>query len=152
MSLYCIKPYMDGFYTSRAFQGYQEHQNWSSNKEVMQVPKLEENQQTLHHLQQERLLYFDVFRHHMSSYCIKPCMDGFYTSIYFQRYQEHPNRSSYDKVVALRNWSKNRGLQQRRDVENQRHDVAKTEHPDVATLLHDVAAFRVGFWWIFSPF
>ena len=22
--------------------------------------------------QQERLLYFDIFRHHMSSYCIKP--------------------------------------------------------------------------------
>ena len=51
MSSYCIKPYMDGFYTSRSFQGYQEHQNWSSNKEVMQVPKLEENQQTLQHLQ-----------------------------------------------------------------------------------------------------
>ena len=44
MSSYCIKPYMDGFYTSIDFHGYQEHQNWSSNKEVMQVPKLEENQ------------------------------------------------------------------------------------------------------------
>ena len=43
MSFYCIKPYMDGFYTSRDFHGYQEHRNWSSNKEVMQVPKLEEN-------------------------------------------------------------------------------------------------------------
>ena len=50
------------------FQGYQEHQNWSSNKEVMQVPKLKENQQTLQHLQQERLLYFSFFRYHMSSY------------------------------------------------------------------------------------
>ena len=74
----------------------------------MQVPKLEDNQQTLQHLQQERLLYFDVFRHHMSSYCIKPYMDGFYTSIAFQRYQEHPNRSSDDKVMVLRSWSKNR--------------------------------------------
>ena len=145
MSFYCIKPYIDGFYTSRAFQGYQEHQNWSSNKEVMQVPKLEENQQTLQHLQQERLLYFDFFRHHMSSYCIKPYMDGFYTSRAFQRYQEHQNRSSYDKVMILRSWSKNRGLQQRRDVE-------ETKHPDVATLLHDVATFGVGFGWIFSPF
>ena len=145
MSSYCIKPYMDGFYTSRAFQGYQEHQNWSSNKEVMQVPKLEENQQTLQHLHQERLLYFNVFRNHMSSYCITSYMDEFYTSRAFQRYQEHPNRSSYDKVMALRSWSKNRGLQQRRDV-------AETEYPDVATLLHDVQTFGVGFGWIVSPF
>ena len=86
-------------------------------------------------------------------------MDGFYTSIDFQRYLDHPNRSSYDKVMALRSWSKNRGLQQRRDVENQHRDVAETEHPDVATLLHDVATllhdvatFGVGFGWIFSPF
>ena len=99
----------------------------------MQVPKLEENQQTLQHLQQERLLYFEVFRYHMSSYYINLYMDGFYTSRYFQRYQEHPNRSSYDKVMALRSLSKNRGLQQRRDVENQRRDVAEIEHPDVVT-------------------
>ena len=117
---------MDGFYTSRDFQGYQEHQNWSWNKEVMQVPKLEENQQTLQHLQQERLLYFDVFRHHLSFYFIKSHMDGFYTSISFQRYQEHPNQSLDDKVMTLRSWNKNRGLQQRRDVENQRRDVAET--------------------------
>ena len=31
-------------------------------------------------------------------------------------------------------------------------DVAETEHPDVATLLHDVATFGVGFGWIVSPF
>ena len=68
MSSYCIKTYMYGFYTSRSFQRYQENQNWSSNKEVMQVPTLEENQQTLQHLHQERLLYFNVLRHHMSSY------------------------------------------------------------------------------------
>ena len=43
----------------------------------MQVPKLEENQQTLQHLQQERLLYFDVFRKHMRSYCIKSYLDRF---------------------------------------------------------------------------
>ena len=109
MSSYCIKTYIDGFYTSRAFQGYQEHQNWSSNKEVMQVPKLEENQQTLQHLWQS---YVDFFRQHMSSYFIKSYMDGFYTSRAFQQYQEHPNRSSYDKVMVLRSWSKNRGLQQ----------------------------------------
>ena len=118
----------------------------------MQVPKLEENQQTLQHLQQERLLYFDVFRKYMSLYCIKSCMDRFYTSISFERYQEHPNRSLYDKVMALRSWSKNRGLQQRRDVENQHRDVAETEPPDVATLLHDVASFGVSFGWNFSPF
>ena len=88
----------------------------------------------------------------MISYCINPYMDGFYTSRYFQRYQEHPNQSLDDKVMALRSWSKNRGLQQRRDVENQRHDVAEIEHPDVATLLHDVAMFGVCFGWIFSPF
>ena len=79
-------------------------------------------------------------------------MDGFYTPIAFQWYQEHPNRSSYDKVMALRSWSKNRGLQQRRDVENQRRDVAETEHPDVAMLLHDVVTFGVCFGWIVSPF
>ena len=118
----------------------------------MQVPKLEENQQTLQHLQQERLLIFDVFRHHMRSYCINTYMDGCYTSRYFQRYQKHPNRSSDDKVMVIRSWSKNRGLQQRRDVENQRRDIAEIEHPDVATLLHDVATFGVGFGWIFSPF
>ena len=88
----------------------------------------------------------------MSSYHINPYMDGFYTSRAFERYQEHPNQSLYDKVMALQSWSKNRGLQQRRDVENQRRDVAETEHPDVATLLHDVATFRVGIGWIFSPF
>ena len=55
-------------------------------------------------------------------------MDGFYTSRALQRYQEHPNRSLYDKVMVLQSWSKNRGLQQL-----QRRDVAETEHPDVAT-------------------
>ena len=118
----------------------------------MQVPKLEENQQTLQHLQQERLLYFDVFRTHMSSYCIKPYMDGFYTSRAFQRYQEHPNRSLYDKVMALRSGSKNRRLLQRRDVENQRRDVAESCINDVATLPNDVATLGADFGWIFSPF
>ena len=151
MSSYCIKTYIYGFYTSISFQGYQEHQNWSSNKEVMQVPKLEENQQTLQHLHQERLLYFAFFRYHMSLYFIKPFMDGFYTSRSFQRYQEHSNRSLYDKVIVLRSWRKNRGLQQRRDVENQRCDVVETLLHDVATLLHDVATFGVGFGWILSP-
>ena len=70
----------------------------------------------------------------MSSNCIKKYMDGFYTSRSFQRYQVHPNRSLYDKVMVLRSWSKNRGLQQRRHVGSQRRDVAETEHPDVATL------------------
>ena len=79
-------------------------------------------------------------------------MDGFYTLTAFQRYQEHPNQSSYDKVMALRSLSKNRGLQQRRDVENQRRDVAEIEHPNVAMLLHNVETFGVGFGWIFSPF
>ena len=111
----------------------------------MQVPKLEENQQTLQHLQRERLLNFDVFRHNMSSYFINKYMDGLYTSRAFQRYQEHQNQSSYDKVMALRSWSKNRGLQQRRDVENRHRDVAETEHPDVVTLLQDDGMFGVGF-------
>ena len=152
MSSYCINPYMYGFYTSIASYGYQEHKNWSSNKEVMQVPKLEEKQQTLQHLQRERLLYFVVFINHMSSYYIKLYMYRFYTSISFQRYQEHQIRSSYDKVIALQSWRKNRGQQQRCDVENKRRDVAETEHPDVATLLHDVATFGVGFGWIVIPF
>ena len=133
MSFYCIKTYMDGFYTSRYFQGYQEHQNWSSNKDVMQVPKLEENQQTLQHLQQERLLYFEFFSHYMSSYCINIYMDGFYSSISFQRYQEHPNRSSDDKVMTLQSWSKNWGLQQRHDVENRRRDVATLQKQSIPT-------------------
>ena len=125
----------------------------------MQVPKLEENQQTLQHLQQERLLYFDVFRKNMSSYCIKSYMDRFYTSRAFQRYQEHPNRSSYDKVMVLQSWTKNRKAAATSRRENQRRDVAEscindvaTLPNDVATLLHDVATFGVGFGWIFSPF
>ena len=100
----------------------------------MQVPKLEENQQTLQHLQQERLLYFAFFRYHMSLYCIKPYMDGFYTSRDFQRYQEHPNRSSYDKVMVLQSWTKNRKAAATSRRENQRRDVAESCINDVATL------------------
>ena len=146
----------------------------------MQVPKLEENQQTLQHLQQERLLYFAFFRYHMSLYFIKPYMDGIYTSRAFQRYQEHPNRSLYDKVMVLQSWTKNRKAAATSRRENQRRDVAEsckndvatlpndvatllhdvetlpndvaTLLHDVATLLHDVATFGVGFGWIFSPF
>ena len=118
----------------------------------MQVPKLEENQQTLQHLQQERLLYFAFFRYHMSSYCINSYMDRFYTSRSFQRYQEHLNRSSYDKVMTLRSWSKNRKAAATSRRENQRRDVAESCTNDVATLLHDVATLGVGFGWIFSPF
>ena len=118
----------------------------------MQVPKLEENQQTLQHLQQERLLYFDVFRNHMRSYCIKSYMDRFYTSRAFQRYQEHPNRSSYDKVMALRSWSKNRKAAATSRRENQRRDIAESCRNDVATLPNDVATLGVDFGWIFSPF
>ena len=145
MSSNLIKIYFHEFYTSRAFHGYQEHKNRSSNKDVMQVPKLEENQQTLQHLQQERLLYFDVLRKHMSLYCIKPYMDGFYTSRSFQRYQEHPNRSSDDKVMVLRSWSKNR-----KAAALQR--AAETQLSDVTTLPNDVATLGVDFGWIFSPF
>ena len=46
-------------------------------------------------------------------------------------------------------------LLQRRDVENQCHDIAEAaniEHPDVATLPNDVATFGVGCGWIFCPF
>ena len=46
-------------------------------------------------------------------------------------------------------------LLQRPDVENQRHDIAKsaeTEHLDVVMLPNDVATFMVGFGWIFIPF
>ena len=132
----------------------------------MQVPKLEENQQTLQHLQQERLLYFAFFRYHMSLYFIKPYMNGIYTSRAFQRYQEHPNRSSYDKVMVLQSWTKNRKAAATSRRENQRRDVAEsckndvatlpndvtTLLHDVATLLHDVATFGVGFGWIFGPF
>ena len=80
----------------------------------------------------------------MSSNLIKLYMDGFYTSIDFQRYQEHSNRSSNDKVMVLQSWSKNRGLQQRRDVAKS----AETGHPDVTTLLHDVTMFGVGWFWV----
>ena len=48
--------------------------------------------------------------------------------------------------------AKNIGLQQRRNVENKRRDVAEIEHLDVATLLNDVALFGVGFGWIVSLF
>ena len=65
----------------------------------------------------------------------------FYTSIAFQWYQEHPNRSSDDKVMVLRSWSKNRGLQQRREVENQHRDVVESCR-NVASQRHDVAARR----------
>ena len=44
-------------------------------------------------------------------------------------------------------------LQQRRNIENQRRDVAesaKTEHLDITTLPNDVATFEVGFGSIFS--
>ena len=142
MSSYCIQRYMYGFETSRSFKGYQEQQNWSSNKEVIQVPKREENQQTLQHLQQERLLYFDVFRNHMSLYCIKSYMNRFFTSRAFQRYQEHPYRSSYDKVMTLRSWSKNRRLLKRRDVENRRCRELQKRRRDVAARRRDVAARR----------
>ena len=84
----------------------------------------------------------------MSSNYIKLYMDGFYTSRSFQRYQEHSNKSSNEKVMALQSWYKNKGLQQRRNVA----ESAETKHPDVATLLHDVATFGVGFGLIFSPF
>ena len=47
--------------------------------------------------------------------------------------------------MVLRSWSKNRGLQQRSDVENQCRDIAEIEHPDVATLLHDVETFGIDF-------
>ena len=96
-------------------------------------------------------------------------MDRLYTSRSFQRYQEHLNRSSYDKVMTLRSWSKNRGLQQRRDVENQRRDVENQRRDvaescrndvatlpndvgNVATLPNDVATLGVDFGWIVSPF
>ena len=125
----------------------------------MQVPKLEENQQTLQHLQQERLLYFAFFRYHMSLYCIKPYMDGFYTSRAFQRYQEHPNRSSYDKVMVLHSWTKNRKAAATSRRENRRRDVAESCINDVATLPNDVAmlpndvaTLGVDFGWIFSSF
>ena len=64
-----------------------------------------------------------------------------YTSRAFQRYQEHPNRSLDDKVMALGSWSKNRGLQQRCDVENQCRDVAESCR-NAASLRRDVAARR----------
>ena len=58
--------------------------------------------------------------------------------------------------MVLRSWSKNRkaaAMSRRSNVVTfQRRDVAETEHPDVTTLLHDVATFGVDFGWIFSPF
>ena len=103
----------------------------------MQVPKLEENQQTLQHLQQERLLYFAFFRYHMSLYFIKPYMDGIYTSRSFQRYQEHPNRTSDDKVMALRSWRKKQRTAATSRREKRRRDVAESFRNDVATWQRD---------------
>ena len=57
-------------------------------------------------------------------------MDGFYTSRAFQRYQEHPNRSSDDKVTVLRSWTKNRGLQQSRESGT---DVATLQNQSIPT-------------------
>ena len=65
----------------------------------------------------------------------------FYTSRSFQRYQEHQNRSSDDKVMVLLSWSKNKGLQKRRDVENQRHDV-ENQSRDVAESCRNAASRR----------
>ena len=81
-------------------------------------------------------------------------MDGFYTSRAYQRYQEHPNRSSDDKVMILQSWSKNRKAVATSRGQNvatlQR--AAETQHPDVATLPNDVVTLGVDFGWIFSPF
>ena len=63
----------------------------------------------------------------------------FYTSRAFQRYQEHPNRTSDDKVMVLRSWSKNRKAAATSRRENQRRDVAESCRNDVATLPNDVA-------------
>ena len=59
------------------------------------------------------------------------------------------------KLWPYEGGAKTGDLLQRRDVENQRCDVAKsaeTKHPDVATLPNEVATFGVGFESIFSPF
>ena len=40
----------------------------------------------------------------MSSNCIKLYMDGFYTQRDFHRVQEHPKRSSDEKVMVVRSW------------------------------------------------
>ena len=40
----------------------------------------------------------------MSSNCINLYMDGFYTQKAFDRVQEHPKRSSDEKVMAVRSW------------------------------------------------
>ena len=52
------------------------------------------------HMQQQ-LLCFDVFSCKMTPNGSKCYMNEFYTSRSFQRYQEHPNRTSNDKVMTL---------------------------------------------------
>ena len=69
----------------------------------------------------------------------------FYTSRAFQRYQEHPNRTSDDKVMVLRSWSKNRKVAATSRRENQRRDVAESCRNDVATLPNDVETLGVDF-------
>ena len=54
-------------------------------------------------------------------------MDRFYTSRAFQRYQEHPNRSSYDKVMALRSWIKNRIQVQRSSLEEAMDELRRAQ-------------------------
>ena len=52
------------------------------------------------HMQQQ-LPCFDVFSCKMTPNGRKRYMDEFYTSRAFQRYQEHSNRTSNDKVMTL---------------------------------------------------
>ena len=99
------KRYMDEFYTSRDFQRHQEHPNRTSNDKVMTLGSLRNKRRELKSYQLEYLKY-SVFI--MISKVLLLGISIFYTSRSFQRYQEHPNRSSNDKVKVLRSWSKNR--------------------------------------------
>ena len=52
--------------------------------------------------------------------------------------------------MTLKSWYKNRGLQQRRDVENQRRDVAesaRTEQPDITTIMGGEGGGGTGTFW-----
>ena len=76
------------------------------------------------------------------------------------QYLSNGTKNTQIEVRMTKLWSyevgaKTGDLLQRREVENQRRDVAEsaeTEHPDVTTFPNDVATFEVGFGWIFGPF
>ena len=92
---------MDGYDTSYAFQIDLIHYICTSNVQVM---TLVIRRKKIRDLEIDQL---DLFIHSVFIIISKVFFISiyrFYTSRAFQRYQEHSNRSSYDKVIVLRSW------------------------------------------------